>query len=512
MQVARLVARDSNVGTGGLGGELDFIQAMAEKVAGHNYTMTDAEKQALEAIRNVVKTMIVTIDTQHQEDQNEVNRARDDIKYCSDVAANGSLVAAGLNTGVTTARSTNSNCRNRQSTATGTQNTLCTFYHTYRKSDKAVPDTCMSNHLTESYVKTDVAPELADMENCLENTKKWIDPLYNAYKGCRDQGDVITNLTSQCNSDQSSFESKYCAWATKNDDTCDAQTQCRAHEIAKRTAVHGNVSASESARQSDYRASQKVLCFFKVFEANNANKSATLQGCINLVVDVSNYTITYPAVPAPHPCTKSTHEPCDVSWVSTEYTSQAWHSLAPAATCTPCPAPATTPAPATGYTCRSTMGSAPLVKCDGRISNMDPATQSVWDSRTPAGCNWIDGDINVNKMTESITFTGLKKVQAWVHVYYNSVDGIEVHFPDLEDVRVFLIQDNPGIVDYSVPCLTTVRSTDPDRNFLGFGNNALTDQAWLDGVCQSPIAAAGSLGNMQPPNIPNGSPRTLHCP
>jgi len=186
------------------------------------------------------------------------------------------------------------------------------------------------------------------MESCLKESKVWLDPLHEKYSACEAAGDTYSNKRQECNKKQKDFEEYFCAYAAKLKDTCDAQITCRNNTVPSRNQTYEEVKLSEAGRKAEFETGQQVLCFFKVFEANNKDKPATLSTCLNKTFDSSNYTITYPPEPPPVPCNKEPHQPCDSQFLRTEYEEKSWYNIAPATTCNSCPA---VPKPTPDFKC-----------------------------------------------------------------------------------------------------------------------------------------------------------------
>jgi len=323
-----------------------MVEDLAEKVAGHNYTLSKAESDALELIRTWIENMNNTLKLQHKEDQDEVNRVRDLIKQCTD-STNTMLSTnvSGYNQTTNSWRISHRNCRIKEQGEWEKKSLACKDYDRYRKglnpylNGDEVPPNCLSS-LDEAKVETTDAATREDMETCLVETHTWLLPLYQRYRLCQRSTGIKDNTTRTCDQKQWKFEQSFCLYALKLSDTCDDHTTCRNKELAVRSATHSEVRVSEQARKADYVTGQKINCLFDVFLADNPNKTKTLNRCRALKVDTSPFDITYPDAPGPAPCTKEPNKPCDEAWKAKEYS----NSSLTYGTCTPCPSP-TPPTP-----------------------------------------------------------------------------------------------------------------------------------------------------------------------
>merc|ERR1719297_178982 len=83
---------------------LTFVEGLAEKVAGHDYTLSDAENSALSSIRKFVDRLLKDIVIQRGEDQEEVDNIKNLIEGCATSATESLEKVAALNKAVGTAR------------------------------------------------------------------------------------------------------------------------------------------------------------------------------------------------------------------------------------------------------------------------------------------------------------------------------------------------------------------------------------------------------------------------
>merc|ERR1719330_188947 len=318
-----------------------MVQDLAEKVAGHNYTLGKSESDALEIIRKWILNMNNTLTLQHKEDQAEVNSVRDMIQGCTDSTTNLlSNNVSGYKQTTDSDRSAHTACRNRQCASDDLENAACIDYDRYRKGQKPylngdeVPPSCL-NSLDEAKVETSDPDTRESMEMCLEKTHAWLLPLHSRYLLCDRRKANHTNITHSCNQLQKKFEASFCAYELKLSDTCDFHKTCRDKELGVRTSTHAEVRISEAARKADHITGKKVLCLFDVFLADNPNKTQTLNRCRELTVDTSPFDIVYPDPPAPAPCVKEPNKPCDDAWKTKEY----GKLCVGVNTCTVCPKP-----------------------------------------------------------------------------------------------------------------------------------------------------------------------------
>lgn len=319
-----------------------YMESLVADVIGHNHTMSDAEKKSVEIIEQMVGKMQKASDTEHAEDQAEVDRMRDIIQACTS-DANASLAeVAAHNESVSSTRTAHAACRGNEALAKDAADLACVTYDSYRGSKNNAPPPCMAVYLSADYVVTDDSAKKKLMESCLEEANSWVPPFYTKYEDCKSKKAAHKINKTGCDSKQKAFEQAFCTYESKLEDTCDEQTSCREKAIIARNAAHDGVKKSETARKSDFAASRRLLCFLDVLNANNTHKEQTLQRCQNLDDQTSKYDITYPSIPPPTDCAKEATKPCDSNWTSQQYETQVWYKKANADTCQPCVLPATT--------------------------------------------------------------------------------------------------------------------------------------------------------------------------
>lgn len=374
-----------------------YVESLVANVSGHNHTMSDAEKSSLEIIEKMVGNMQSASDTEHAEDQAEVDRMRDLIQNCTSHATASLAKVAAHNESVNSTRTAHATCREDEALARDAKDLACATYDSHRGSN--APPACMPTALSAEYVKTDDSAKKKQMESCLEAAKSWLSPFYTKYEDCKSKKDAHTTNRTECGSKQKAFEQAFCTYESKLEDACDAQRSCREKAIAARNAAHDGVKKSETARKADFAASRRLLCFLDVLRANNTHKEKTLNKCQKLEKQTSKYDIVYPAIPSPTDCTKEKTKPCDSDWTSQQYETQAWHKKANASTCQPCPMPATTtttstptPSTTTTTTTATTTTTTTTITTTAQVANVKSCIIKNQQGVKKANCNagWCD--------------------------------------------------------------------------------------------------------------------------
>merc|ERR1719433_2439007 len=117
-----------------------------------------------------------------------------------------------------------------------------------------------------------------------------------------------------------------------------------------------------------------MTCLLEVLSAKSETLQAReLETCKTLVVDTSEFDISYPDEQGNWPppeatCSPPIHKTCDVNFLTAQYSSMDWSANAPTKPCMPCPTPAPQPtspeAPTTDFGATACIGSGCTVVVD----------------------------------------------------------------------------------------------------------------------------------------------------
>jgi len=321
---------------------LVMVKELASNVTEWDTNLSKSEREALDLIKDFIDDLSKSAIKSHDVDQREVNRAKGLIADCA-ISAETSLTddVAPLKTRMHGSRKNHNACRTKEADCQSKEHDRCDKWDLYRKNTEL--SACADVNFHE-HKKSDVPATKAAMEKCLLD----LQPFYLKYKDCSKYGECVTEIAPVCDTNQTQFEKDFCIYHKLLNTTCQAQTDCREKHIAFRDATHGDVRANEAFRKADHITSQMVLCYFKVFESNNTNKSAILRGnntnksailrgCEQLAVNTSQLDINYPAIPDAHDCDVEPRQPCDKDWLSAEYDSKMWKGNVTMLDCRPCP-------------------------------------------------------------------------------------------------------------------------------------------------------------------------------
>jgi len=323
---------------------MEYVLSMADKVAGHNYTLSRSEKSAIATVKAFITQLLEDIKTQRHTDQRAVNSSAAVIQGCAQTAADELAEVQNMKQTVDGARQRHAICRNGQVTHADEATAACKAYDEFRKSPPGNdPPQCMCQ-LTSSEIATDEETQKGAMEDCLAK----IVPLVERYQHCENGKGLLANKSDTCKEKQKEFEGEFCQYSRQLVATCNTQVACRSKAVREWNEMHIAVKVSEAARAADCKVGHKVQCLLEIFEEkNNSLKPGMLAKC-NASTPTCPDSIVYPGIPDSTRCTPEAHQPCDVAWLKTEYEHHAWYSKAPAGKCTPwfCKPTTTTTTPA----------------------------------------------------------------------------------------------------------------------------------------------------------------------
>lgn len=316
---------------------LATVQSMAEQDARgelHADKLTEAIIKTI--IEQMEKNVIKAADTQHKEDQNEVNRMLGDITKCKETMenkfnANPNGVNA-LKQTMETAKSTLTTCKTDLVTKITTKEADCTAFTSFVTGLSSSKPSCVC-----TLPKTPSAAVL----QCIDQTKSWGTSSSTSYVDLKGKCDAATSAedskTKACDTAQGTFESSFCSYGEKLTDTCADYEVCHTDKSSEYVENNAEIKVAETSRKAEFVAAKKVICFVGVFKAKAADKSKELKTCTAKTYSTAHLDISYPTPPSAAKCDVSpvATKPCDGAFISDHY-GASWSTKAPAATCVPC--------------------------------------------------------------------------------------------------------------------------------------------------------------------------------
>lgn len=327
---------------------LHFVQRLADKSVKSSdwtYGLGEDELTELQIIRAFLDGIESDTVIYHNTTQAAVDDARDDIAQCAEEARIDhedyldndfqEMVAA---------NASHFDCRNAESEASSD----CKIWNDWRKLPPGTedyepyPDCGLTKEsqtpyldivLQDAFIQTLIETELTKMETCLTQVERWRDFAWPQWRQCKQaradhknvgDGGAASN-ESGCDFKQATLEQKACASFSKSNGICTEQIGCRNTAIGHRNVTHANASDAEIRFKADYYASEKILCYFKVFEANITYKPTQLQECHDFTPNTTFLDVTYHDIPAAFSCTPETIKPCDQVWKELYYINTPWY-------------------------------------------------------------------------------------------------------------------------------------------------------------------------------------------
>jgi len=318
---------------------LAMVQSLAEEDArGKLHSVNLTESIINKIIEQMEEKVIKVADTQHNQDQAEVNRMLGDVKKCKETMedkfnANPNGVNA-LKKSTETAKTALTTCKTDLVSKITDKETKCTAFTSFVKGlSNSKPDCVCSLPQTPS----------KDVLECIQDAKNWGTSSEPEYIDKRDKCDAATTAMNDkhkaCNTAQGTFESSFCSYGEKLTDTCSDYGTCYSEKSSAYTKNNDNVKVAETSRKAEYVAAKKVICFAGVLKAKAAAKSKDLKSCIDETHSTSHLDMSYPALPNQATCDISpvAIKPCDAAFIEAHYgAGVSWSKKAPAATCVPC--------------------------------------------------------------------------------------------------------------------------------------------------------------------------------
>jgi len=161
----------------------------------------------------------------------------------------------------------------------------CQDYDSYRMDENgdALLPTCARpppGKLSDEYIQANEETEstkLDEMEDCLEDMKAWLDPLYAKYECCG-RGDECAPCVvngANCQKLQQQFEFEQCLYDTEVGILCSGYDTCFETVISESQADCDAIQIRAAARAADNETAERIKCLLGVLKIDdNATKVA----------------------------------------------------------------------------------------------------------------------------------------------------------------------------------------------------------------------------------------------
>jgi len=308
------------------------LQKLAVGVVEGTEALSETQREVLKDIRQEMDQISESTDTDHKENQDQVDRARDNLVAC-DTAISGSEAAASTSSSEESAHAT---CRTEEEQLLATKEASCAAYESACSSLNA--PSCMQN-----LASLQEGSEFDTIQECVAQISTWSSPtnasLTEKRAACAKDREAYERKIETCGRAQGSFEMAFCNYRTALTGGCSNYTQCRSSREAEQRQLHEEVRVAEKGRKSSSVAVQLIKCFLGVIEASAEEQPQRLEACRGTdEFSTSHLNIAYHEAAPAQECDTSPVEnyPCHQEWLADRYQKQPWYSKAPTTACIAC--------------------------------------------------------------------------------------------------------------------------------------------------------------------------------
>jgi hypothetical protein len=196
----------------------------------------------------------------------------------------------------------------------------CLAYDNFRKALDPTTPVCEERDFgsnegqafQDSFIEADEgSDDLQTMEDCLETTKLWFDPLWEHYMKCQCRKCNCVALPKKCKDDQTTFEQEYCLAETKRRSECSELAECWKEETAKCKPggeVCDTIANNVKGRKVDNETGERIRCLLNVL---NGTDDVRVEGLLECTHN-KTYSTDYWDITCPDGLTCTPHDICDV--------------------------------------------------------------------------------------------------------------------------------------------------------------------------------------------------------
>jgi len=248
--------------------------------------VTDDERNAVRVVLEFLDDMYKSLKTWHDADERQAAQCTSEsiVNECQ-LSQNDTDKINLRSSAVEALAKEHQDCRSQGPITCPLFPTQCPDYDKYRKNqgeysvqtnDAKVPSSPLSSMpscvqvspdsaaFADASIQTSDMDQLQTMEDCLRQTKSWLDPLYRKYSDCERQEDACTAFCPQCEAKQKLFEEKHCEWYAYLSTGCSGVQTCGEDMTAECDTACTNIEVRESARIADNETGQRLVCLLHV--------------------------------------------------------------------------------------------------------------------------------------------------------------------------------------------------------------------------------------------------------
>jgi len=311
-----------------------FQKFTDEMLARFGSSSTPPSQDVLDAVGtvlNFIDMMYDTLDAAHEADVGLAKACNTDIEKCDTDFMSAKIIQEIQNAknAADNALTSHDDCRSNLVSDCecycGGDGT-CAEYDRYRKGDDddnvppnevpSLPACVAKGHLSDAYITADAdgsavqVQMLEDMEQCLEDMKAWLDPLYERYDGCNRCDGDCTKGVDDCDKMQHDFQSARCLYALEHNLRCEGYYTCYEDKVSECETDCEAIGIRAAARAADNETGQRLVCLLETLfgkrdpsnstgtgffnRSSDATRPGELEACKNQTLIVGDWSITCP--------------------------------------------------------------------------------------------------------------------------------------------------------------------------------------------------------------------------
>merc|ERR1719188_2154027 len=232
-----------------------FMGDLARKVAINNYKTTDVDLDTVQSIKDFISDIEAHAMAQHDEDQQLLQSAIDQIGMCGLIPQQTVDAHNGAKQDCENREQQHDECRVEESTLHAQISDACKEYRNYRMhSVKPISNDCMPGHMQAVDIGADrvtKATKLENMEGCLVNSVQWLFPLHELYLKCKQAEGDHHARSENCTVRQEEYEACTCDYRAHLISGCEAHHDCYEEKVTEHIEIETQVKGREPTRKAD---------------------------------------------------------------------------------------------------------------------------------------------------------------------------------------------------------------------------------------------------------------------
>jgi len=300
--------------------ESNFEKLAAEAVRSGETPSLGVEART--AVNSALTTLETELSNEHLANEDTIVQANLACAQCNSDMGEAFTKRGGVNgfkEMVSEARTKHVTCRASEDSNSGDEKQKCDSQDDYAKTAAGAAPHCPC----ETYTTAD------SMKVCLQKAGDW-GLQYNAELGkkiakCGTATETAGLTESQCDKDQTSFESGFCQYEVSLTSACQSHNDCYNHAKSNRVDAKASTMAKEKSEKVMWKSVKKVRCYLDMLDATKVTQDK-YNDCKKLQIDTAHLSVEYPEPVDEAECDKTSVNtlPGDPEWKLAEY-----HGLTP---------------------------------------------------------------------------------------------------------------------------------------------------------------------------------------